>query len=101
LKVQLKVLIRWLQTIIDPTEPPYNLLPNAISIIDSTEIFIQRSSNLATQKSSYSDYKSNTTIKYLVGIDTFTGVFIFVSPEFSDITAVISLPSSIVGFWMS
>jgi len=83
LKVQLKALIRWPQTIIGPTEAPYNLLPNAVGIIDGTEIFIQRPSNLATQKSSYSDYKSHTTIKYLVGIDTFTGVFIFVSPGFS------------------
>ena len=28
LKVQLKALIRWPQTIIGPTEPPYSLLPN-------------------------------------------------------------------------
>ena len=83
LKVQLKALIRWPQTTIGPTDPPYNLLPNAVAIIDGTEIFIQRPSNLATQKSSYSDYKSHTTVKYLVGIDTFTGVFIYVSPGFS------------------
>ena len=83
LKVQLKALIRWPQTTIGPTDSPYNLLPNAVAIIDGTEIFIQRLSNLATQKSSYSDYKSHTTINYLVGIDTFTGVFIYVSPGFS------------------
>jgi len=47
------------------------------------EIFNQRPSNLETQKSPYSDYKSHTTIKYLVAIDTFTGVFTFVSPGFS------------------
>ena len=83
LKVQLNALIRWPQTTIGPTDPPYNLLPNAVAIIDGTEIFIQRPSNLATQKSSYSDYKSHTTVKYLVGIDTFTGVFVYVSPGFS------------------
>ena len=83
LKVQLKALIRWPQTTIGPTDSPYNLLPNAVAIFDGTEIFIQRLSNLATQKSSYSDYKSHTTINYLVGIDTFTGVFIYVSPGFS------------------
>ena len=83
LKVQLKALIRWPQTTIGPTDSPYNLLPNAVAIIDGTEIFIQKPSNLATQKSSYSDYKSHTTVKYLVGIDTFTGVFIYVSPGFS------------------
>ncbi|XP_065894613.1 uncharacterized protein [Dysidea avara] len=83
LKVQLKQLIRWPQTTIGPIDPPYNLLPNAVAIIDGTEIFIERPSNLATQKSSYSDYKSHTTVKYLVAIDTFTGVFVYVSPGFS------------------
>ena len=83
LKVQLNALIRWPQTTIGPTDPPYNLLPNAVAIIDGTEIFIQRPSNLATQKSSFSDYKSHTTVKYLVGIDTFTGAFVYVSPGFS------------------
>ena len=83
LKAQLKLLIKWLQTTIGPTDHPYNFLPNAVAIIDGTEIFIQRPSNLATQKSSYSDYKSHTTVKYLVGIDTFTGVFVYISPGFS------------------
>ena len=83
LKVQLKQLIRWPQTTIGPIDPPYNLLPNAVAIIDGTEIFIERPSNLATQKSSYSDYKSHTTVKYLVATDTFTGVFVYVSPGFS------------------
>ena len=83
LKVQLNPLIRWPQTTIGPTDPPYNLFPNAVAIIDGTEIFIQRPSNLTTQKSSYSDYKSHTTAKYLVGIDTFTGVFVYVSLGFS------------------
>ena len=83
LSAQLKGLIKWPQTTIGPTDPPYNLLPNAVAIIDGTEIFIQRPSNLTTQKSSYSDYKSHTTVKYLVAIDTFTGVFVFVSPGFS------------------
>ena len=50
LRVQLQALIRWPQSILGPTEPPYNLLPNAIGIIDGTEIFIQRPSNLETQQ---------------------------------------------------
>jgi len=100
LKVQLKALIRWPQTIIGPTEPPYNLLQNADGIIDDTDIFNQRTSNLTIQKSSYSDYKSHITIKYLVGIDTVTSVFIFASPRFL-VTAMIGLPSNIVGFWMN
>ena len=32
-----------------PIVPPYNTLPNAVAIIDGTEIFIQKPSNLATQ----------------------------------------------------
>ena len=76
-------LIVWPQTNIGPTNPPYNFLPNSVAIIDGTEIFIQRPSNLTTQKSSYSDYKSHTTVKYLVAIDTFTGVFTFISAGFS------------------
>ena len=58
-------------------------MPNTVSIIDGTELFIQRPSNLSTQKSSYSKYKSHTTIKFLVSIDPFTGVFNFVSSGFS------------------
>ena len=76
-------LIKWSQTTIGPTNPPYNHLPNSVAIIDGTEMFIQRPSNLTSQKSSYSDYKSHTTVKYLVAIDTFTGVFVFVSAGFS------------------
>jgi len=78
--MQLKSLIRWPQTTIGPTDPPYNLLPNSVAIIDRTEIFIQRTSNLATQRPSYSDH---TTVKYLVAIDSSTGVLVYISPEFS------------------
>ncbi len=46
-------LIVWPQTNIEPATPPYNFLPNSVAIIDGTEIFIQRPSNLTTQKSSY------------------------------------------------
>ena len=79
----LRGLIKWPKTTIGPTDTPYNHMPNTVGIIDGTDIFIQRPSNLATQKSSYSDYKSHTTVKYLVAIDPFTGVFTFVSPGFS------------------
>ena len=78
LSAQFKKLIQWPQTRIGPSVAPYDLLPNSVAIIDGTEIFIQRPSNLATEKSSYSDYnyKSHMTVKYLVAIDTFTGVFV-------------------------
>ena len=52
-------------------------------LMEQKFLFKDQVANLATQKSSYSDYKSHTTVKYLVGIDTFTGVFIYVSPGFS------------------
>ena len=83
LATHLRPLIQWPKTTTGLTVPPYDVLPNSVGIIDGTEIFIQRPSNLETQKSSYSDYKSHTTVKYLVATDTFTGVFTFVSPGFS------------------
>ena len=83
LATHLRPLTQWPKTTTGPTVPPYDVLPNSVGIIDGTEIFIQRPSNLETQKSSYSDYKSHTTVKYLVVIDTCTGVFTFVSPGFS------------------
>jgi hypothetical protein len=59
------------------------MMPNTVGIIDGTEIFIERPSNLSTQKSSWSDYKSHSTVKYLVSIDPFTGVFTYISAGFS------------------
>ena len=82
LATHLKPLIQWSKTNTAPTVPPYDVLPNSVGISDGTEIFIQRPSNLEIQKSPYSDYKSHTTVKYLVAIDTFTGMFTFVSPGF-------------------
>lgn len=66
LAVVLSGLIKWPQTTIGPKNPPYKFLPNSVAIIDSTEIFIQHPSNLTTQKSSYSDYKSHNIVKYLL-----------------------------------
>ena len=51
---------------------PYDVLPNSVGIIDGTEVYIQCPSNLETQKSSFSDYRSHTTVKYLVAIYTFS-----------------------------
>ncbi|XP_062568027.1 uncharacterized protein LOC134233958 [Saccostrea cucullata] len=47
-------------------------------ILDCTELFIQRSSNLENQSLTYSNYKHHTTVKFLVGI-TPSGVISFVS----------------------
>ena len=57
----LRGLIKWPKTTIGPTDAPYNHMPNTVGIIDGTEIFILCQSNLATQKSSCSDYKSHTS----------------------------------------
>ena len=46
---QLEQLIQWTQTTIGPAHTSYIHLPNTVSIIDGTEIFIERPSNLATQ----------------------------------------------------
>ena len=76
-------LIKWPSSTIGPVEPSYHHMPNTVSIIDGTELFIQRPSNLNTQKSSYLEYKSHTTVKFLVSIDPFRCVFNFVSTGFS------------------
>ena len=58
-------------------------MPNSVAIIDGTEIFIQHPSNLDTQKSMYSNYKSHTITMNLVSIYPFTGCFNYVSEGFS------------------
>ena len=90
LAYHIKILIKWPETTIRTTNSPYNHLPNSVAIIDGTEIFIKCPSNLDAQKSSYSDYKSHTTVKYLVSIDPFTGVFNYVSKGFQ-VTVVTGL----------
>ena len=43
-------LIKWPKTAVGPSfPPPYGCLPSSVAIIDGTEIFIQRPSNLTTQ----------------------------------------------------
>ncbi|XP_049421768.1 uncharacterized protein LOC125882116 [Epinephelus fuscoguttatus] len=48
-------------------------------IIDCTEIFIARPSNLTARAQTWSNYKHNNTIKYLIGI-TPAGAISFLSP---------------------
>ncbi|XP_063067225.1 uncharacterized protein LOC134458738 isoform X1 [Engraulis encrasicolus] len=47
-------------------------------IVDCFEIFIERPSNLTTQAQAYSNYKHNTTMKYLIGITPY-GTISFIS----------------------
>ncbi|XP_061190344.1 uncharacterized protein LOC133198236 [Saccostrea echinata] len=56
--------------------------PNTLVIIDDTELKIQRHSSLSKQSQCYSDYKSSTTLKGLVGIDP-RGSIIFASMLFT------------------
>ncbi|XP_057310068.1 uncharacterized protein LOC130648066 [Hydractinia symbiolongicarpus] len=51
---------------------------NCISIIDCTEIFIERPINLTARAQTYSNYKNHNTIKYLIEI-TPTGTVSFLS----------------------
>lgn len=52
---------------------------NCRCIIDCTEIFIARPSNLTARAQTWSNYKHNNTIKYLIGI-TPAGAISFLSP---------------------
>jgi hypothetical protein len=56
--------------------------PDTFLILDGTELKIERPSSLRSQSQCYSDYKSATTLKGLVGIDP-RGSFIFISMLFS------------------
>lgn len=59
-----------------------NEFPTTLVIIDGTEVKIQRPSSLTKQSQFYSDYKSCTTLKGLVGVDP-RGSIIFASMLFS------------------
>lgn len=67
----LKFLIRWPSleelraTIPECFREKYS---NAVVIIDCTEIFIERASNLLARSQTWSTYKSHSTFKYLIGV---------------------------------
>nr|XP_004209786.2 uncharacterized protein LOC101234906 [Hydra vulgaris] len=52
---------------------------DCVCIIDCTEIFIERPKNLTSRSQTWSNYKHNNTIKYLIGI-TPAGAVSFLSP---------------------
>ena len=56
--------------------------PTAMVILDGTELKLEKPSSLRSQSQVYSDYKSCTTLKGLLGIDP-RGSFIFISTLFS------------------
>ena len=56
--------------------------PNTFVILDGTELKVERPSSMRSQSQMYSDYKSATTLKGLVGVDP-RGSFTFISMLFS------------------
>lgn len=56
--------------------------PDTFIILDGTELKVQKPSSLRSQSQCYSDYKSSTTLKGLVGVDP-RGSFTFISTLFS------------------
>ena len=56
--------------------------PTTMIIIDGTELKTQKPHGLALQSQMYSDYKSNTTLKALIGCDP-NGTVTFVSELFT------------------
>ena len=50
------------------TAKQFSQFPNLRDILDCTEIFCKKPSSLQANKEVYSNYKSHTTFKYLVGI---------------------------------
>ena len=59
---------------------------HARTIIDCTEIFIERSGNLTARESTWSNYKHHNTVKYLVSI-TPSGSISFISRAFGGRTS--------------
>lgn len=60
--------------------------PRCVSIIDCFEVFIQRPNHLTARAQTWSNYKHNNTIKFLVSI-TPTGAISFVSKAFGGRTS--------------
>lgn len=81
---KLKFLIHWpekediMRNLPSVFKPKYK---NIRSIIDCTEIFISRPGNLTARASTWSNYKHNNTLKYLVSI-TPLGAISFISRAF-------------------
>lgn len=81
LYVALKFLIRWpSRDEVRATIPECfrESFLKAVVIIDCTEVFIERATNLLARSQTWSNYKSHNTVKYLIGI-TPQGSISFVS----------------------
>ena len=86
---KLKFLVHWpdkaevIKSFPGVFKPKYR---NARAIIDCTEIFIERPGNLTARASTWSNYKHNNTLKYLVAISP-TGSISFISRAFGGRTS--------------
>ena len=80
--VRLSFLITWPEREVCKHNMPNcfkELYPNCRCIIDCSEIFIEQPKNYAARQTTYSNYKKNNTIKFLIGITPF-GTISFLSP---------------------
>ena len=69
--VRLKFLISWPEREVLRTSLPQcfvSAYPKACCIIDCSEVFIERPSNLLARAETWSNYKSHNTVKFLIGI---------------------------------
>ena len=57
--------------------------PDTYTIIDGSEVFIEKPSDLHMQSSTWSDYKSHNTAKVLLGC-TPNGAVMYISPLYVD-----------------
>lgn len=55
--------------------------PTTYIIIDASEVFVEKPTDLMLQSSTWSNYKQHNTVKYLVGV-TPNGAISFISPTF-------------------
>ena len=65
-----KILVFWpsKEQILASKPQRYRHMPNLVSIIDCSEIFIERPKNMDIQFQTWSDYKHHNTVKYLVSV---------------------------------
>ncbi len=68
----------------------YKYFPECIAILDGTEIALEKPGDLAMNKQVYSDYKSRTTVKHLVGVTPF-GLIIYASDSWPGKTSDVKI----------
>lgn len=98
---RLKFLIRWLsREEVRKTLPVEfkKFFPRCVSIIDCTEVFIERPSDLKARAQTWSNYKHHNTLKLLISI-TPQGTISFISKAWGDVFPT-STSLRIVASWI-